>query len=109
MQATGGGWLEATCLGYGRPVPLVRDKGSGGLSATQCLLGDLQVVGTNHSSHLRNQMGRGPPPLGILEQAPLGAPINSEDTTQEGTATQHHPLLLSLPWELTYPANDTPK
>ena len=53
--------------------------------------------------------GHGPPPLGVREQAPLVAPIISEGTTEEGTATEHHLLLLSLPWELTHPINATAK
>ena len=44
-------------------------KGSWGLSATRCLLHNLQMVGTDHSSHLRNQRGYGQPPLGVNEQA----------------------------------------
>ena len=39
----------------GDQAPLVWTKDRVGLSITQCLLHDLQVVGTNHSSHLRNQ------------------------------------------------------
>ena len=41
--------------------------------------------------------GHGMPPLGVPEQAPLVAPITSE----EGTAIEYYLLLLSLPWELT--------
>ena len=44
--------------------------------------------------------GHGPAQLGVPEQAPLAAPIISE----EGTAIEHYLLLLSLPWELTHPA-----
>ena len=43
--------------------------------------------------------------LGDPEQAPLLAPITSE----EGTAIKHKLLLLSLPWELMYPAAATAK
>ena len=75
----------------------------------QSLLHDLQAAGTNHSSHLRNQRGCSLPPLGICEQAPPIAPITSEVSKGEGTATMHHPLLLSLPWEHTCPASATAK
>ena len=44
--------------------------------------------------------GHGLIPLGVLEQAPPEVPITSE----EGIAIKHNLLLLSLPWELTYPA-----
>ena len=36
-------------------APLVWAKGRRGLGTTRYLLRDLQVAGTNHSSHLRNQ------------------------------------------------------
>ena len=39
----------------GDRVPFVWAKGSRGLSVMQHLLHDLQVVGTNHNSHLRHQ------------------------------------------------------
>ena len=42
--------------------------------------------------------GHGPPLLGVQEQAPPVDPVTSEFGTEEGTATKHHPLLLSLPW-----------
>ena len=48
--------------------------------------------------------GHGQPPLGIWEQALHIAPVTTEVGTQEGTATKHHPLLLSLPWKCTCPA-----
>ena len=32
------------------------------------------------------------------------ASVTLEGTTEEGIATEHHLLLLSLPWELTHPA-----
>ena len=46
--------------------------------------------------------GHGLPSLGIGEQGTLAAPITPEGTTEEGTVTEHHLLLLSLPWEPTY-------
>ena len=39
--------------------------------------------------------GSGLPPLGVSEQAPPAAAVTSGVRT-EGTATKHHPLLLSL-------------
>ena len=53
--------------------------------------------------------GCGPLPLGVREQAPLAAPVTSEGTTEGGVVTEHHLLLLSLPWELTHPATTTAK
>ena len=49
------------------------------------------------------------PPLGVCEQAPPVAPVTSEFGKKEGTATEHHPLLLSLPWEHTCPTAATAK
>ena len=43
--------------------------------------------------------GHGLLPIGVPEQAPPVIPITSE----EGIAIKHKLLLLSLPWELTYP------
>ena len=43
--------------------------------------------------------GHSPPPLGIHEQVPPVAPVISGVTSEEGTATGCHPLLLSLPLE----------
>ena len=53
--------------------------------------------------------GNGLPPLGVHEQVPLVVLITSEGTTEEDIVTEHHLLLLSLPWELTYPATATAK
>ena len=49
--------------------------------------------------------GHGPLPLGVPKQAPLVAPITSE----EGIAIEHRLLLLSLLWELTHPTAATAK
>ena len=49
-------------------------------------------------------VGHGPPPLGVYEQAPPVDPVTSELGTKEDTATDYHPLLLSLSWEHTRPA-----
>ena len=81
-----GGWTALVWL-----------KGSGGLSTMQHLLCDLQAVGTNHSSHLRNKRGSGLPLLGVYEQAPPAAPVTSEVSKKEGSATKHHLLFFSLP------------
>ena len=37
------------------------------------------------------------------------APVTSEVSKKEGIATEHHPLLLSVPWEHTRPADATAK
>ena len=42
----------------------------------------------------------------VYEQSPPEAPITSE-VSKEDTATEHHPLMLSLPWESTGPAAAT--
>ena len=68
------------------------------------LLHDLQAVGTNHSSHLRNQGRAWPGTLGLCEQPPSAGPVTSEVGKKEGTATECHPLLLSCPWEHICPA-----
>ena len=52
---------------------------------------------------------QGPPPLEVCEQAPPVAPVTSEGNTEEGFVTKHHPLLLSIPRELTCPATATAK
>ena len=44
--------------------------------------------------------GHGLLPIGVPEQAPPAAPITSE----EGITIKYKLLLLSPPWELTYPA-----
>ena len=54
------GDLAPLLWGMGGWVPLMWAKGSWGVSVTWCLLCDLQVVGINHSSHLRNWRGAWP-------------------------------------------------
>ena len=49
--------------------------------------------------------GHGLLPIGVPEQAPPAVPISSED----GITIEHKLLLLSLPWELTYPHAATAK
>ena len=49
------------------------------------------------------------PPLGICEQPPPAAPDTSEVGKKDVTATKHHPLLLSFPWEHTHLAAATAK
>ena len=51
----------------------------------------------------------GPLPLGIPEQKSLAAQTTSEGTTEMAIVTEHHLLLLLLPWEYTCPAADTAK
>ena len=53
--------------------------------------------------------GHGQPPLGVYEQAPPLTPVTSESSKEEGTATKHHPLWLSVAWECTHPAAATAK
>ena len=62
-----------------------------GLSEMGCFLRGLQVVGANHDIYDSLQGGRGLLPLGAPKQAPLAAPVTSE----EGTAIAHYLLLLS--------------
>ena len=76
-----------------------------GLSLKGHLLHGLQVKGANHCSHSDSRGGCGLPPLG--EQAPPETPVTSEVGTEKGNATEHHLLLLSLPWECTQPATTT--
>ena len=85
----GGTSCEAKC----DRAPLASSVGSGGKPAQP-----------------DSRSGCGPSPLGVHEQAPPAAPVTSEVSTEEGTATKHHPLLLSLPWEhtgLTVPLSNT--
>ena len=51
--------------------------------------------------------GHEPAPIGVHEQTLFTAPITSDSTTEEGLATKHHMLLLSLLWELTHSAAAT--
>ena len=53
--------------------------------------------------------GRGPPPLGVYEQASLAATVTLEGTIEEGIVSKHKLLLLSLPWEHIHPAPATAK
>ena len=51
--------------------------------------------------------GHGPPPLGVPEQKSLTAPTTSEGTTEKDVVTEHHLLLLLLPWENPCPVAAT--
>ena len=53
--------------------------------------------------------GHGPLPLGIPEQISLVAPTTSEGTTEKDIMTEHHLMLLSLPWENICPVTATAK
>ena len=79
------------------------------LSRTGCFLHGLQVVGQTTAVISDSKGGHGPLPLGIPEQESCVVPTTSEGTTEEDTATEHHQLLLSLPWEHTSPAAATAK
>lgn len=74
----------------------------GGSKSDEHLLCGLQVSGENHCSHLNTRGGSGPTPLEIHEQGPPVAPVISEVGKEEGTATEHYPLLLLLLWECTH-------
>ena len=76
-----------------------------GLSRMGCFLCGLQVARANQQIFSDSKVGHGLPPAEVREQTPLAAPITSEDTTEEGTVNNHNPLVLSLPWGLTHPAN----
>ena len=83
MQATGGEKPTALVMGdwvllaqaVGGWEPLVWAKGSVGLSATWCLLHNLQAGKTDLSGHLRGQKEVRLPPLGACEWAPPVAPV----------------------------------
>ena len=62
---SGYGILGASCA-MGSRAPLLWAKGSGGLSATWCLLCDLQAAGMDHSGHLRGQREAWPATTGGL-------------------------------------------
>ena len=82
-------------------APLVWAKGKGRLSVAWSLLPALQVVGTNHSSHFRNQREVWPATTGggvSCENAPPVALVTSDIGKKEGTATKHHLLLILSPW-----------
>ena len=74
-----------------------------GLSGMGCFLHGIQVAGQTTTVITDSRGRQGLLPLGAPEQAPLAAPIPSE----EGTAIKHYLLGLSLPWELTHPAAAT--
>ena len=57
------------------------------LSSKKCFLSSLQVVGQTTAVISDSRGGHGLPPLGIHEQAPLVAPVISEDTIEEGIMT----------------------
>ena len=73
------------------------------------LLHGLKVAGANLSSHLRHQRWAWPTTTQGCEQKTSAARGTSEVGKEEGTVTEHHPLLLSLPWEYICPAAATAK
>ena len=123
MQATGGekplawstGDLKLLVWAAGGWAPLVWAKGSGRLRVMWCLLPYLQVAGMDLGGSLEARGRRGLLPLGAFEQLHLWPQSLQGSSNQkqkkkkkEGTATKHH-MLLSLPWEHTYPAAATAK
>ena len=87
VQATGG------------QAPLVWAKGIRGLSATWCLLHELQGTGTDCGSHLRGQREAQFATSGGLGVGSTCDPnhLRGWQKRKEGTATKHHMLMLSLP------------
>ena len=79
--------------------------GLGRLSTTWHLLYDLRVTGGQTTAVISDITGgHGLPQLEVYEQASPGVPVTSEFSTQEGNATEHQLLFLSLLWEHTHPA-----
>ena len=68
-----------------------------GSRAAGHLMYRLQVVGEIATAISDSSGGCSLPPLGVHEQAPPVDPVTSGIFAEEGTATKHHPLLLSLP------------
>ena len=58
--------------------------------------------GQTATAILDSKCGHDPPVLGAGKQAPPVAPVTSEVSREEGIATEHHLLFLSLPWEHTH-------
>ena len=108
MQATGGkkslswamGNLSLLVQATGRQAPHVWAKGSRGLRATgtSCMIYRWQGQTVVVISEARGRHGL--PPLGDCEWAPPAATVTSgvSKNKKEGTATKHHTLLLSPPW-----------
>ena len=59
-------------------------------------MSDLQPAETNTAVISDTRRRHGPPPLGVCEQVPPAALVTSDVSKEEGSATEHHPLLLSL-------------
>ena len=76
-------------------------------STTGSLLHGLQVAEQTTSVNSDSRGWHGLSPLGVHEQASPVAPVTSEVVTQEGSAIEHHLLLLSFPLECTHCAADT--
>ena len=58
--------------------------------------------GQNTAAISDSRGGYGQVPLGAHGEASPAAAVTSEVSTEEVSATEHHSLLLSLPWEHTY-------
>lgn len=89
-----GQWtIGPSCMGYWWWHLLCR------LSMMRHFLHCPQLLGQTNKVISDTRDGHGPPPLGIHEQIPPEAPVTSEIGTEKHTATEHHPLLLSIPRE----------
>ena len=85
-------------------LPIVWAKGTSGLSVMWCLLHYLQVVGTDCGGHLRGQKEAWLAITGGLGVGSTCKPSHLrvwQKRKKQGTATKHHRLLHSLPWEHT--------
>ena len=69
----------------------------------QYFLHDLQAVGTNHSSHLRNQRGAWPATTRGLWTGSTCSPSHLRCWQKRGHCNQA-PLMFSFTWEHTLPA-----
>ena len=94
-------------------APVVWAKGIRELSATWCLLYDLQVAVADCGGHLRGQREARLATTGGLRVGSTSHPSHlrgfQKRKKKEGIATKRHTLLLSLPWEHTHPAATTAK
>ena len=104
VHSQGLGRQGGSSVGYGQQGTSFMGNGWQGASCN-----GLQALGANCQKHLIPQRWVCPPPLGGHEQASTVATVTSGVTAEEGNATKHHPLLLSLPWEGTCPVVATAK
>ena len=122
ISGTGYGLQKASCTFKGDwallvqathgQAPLLWAKGIRGLSAIWCLLHDLQVAGTDHSSRFRGQREAWLATTGGLLVGTTSDPSHlrgCQKRKKEDIATKHHTLLFSHPWEHTHPVASTAK